>query len=704
MKTHRTVLIRWGLAALLLVVVATPVRAASAATAETSASGTAAASAGGTALTDHVARAKPAAAPRIDPAAPYAGDTITLSGRLPAKTARPVVLQRRLPGDPWQAVTRGRTSARGDYEFSRVEADAVPLVEMRVRAKKARVKRGKKSHTMPAATTRPVAFAVRAVASELPVEYVPCGNLERDASWAADVVHVIDNCGHLGVPAGVTLTVAPGTVIKVLNTTVEVTGTLRATGTTERPVLITSSLDRSAPGRSDGEVSAEAAAGDWGGFRVVDGGIVEMQHFDVRFAARTFEAIRGRLHLTDGVIQTPRLEGARLEDAAPASTVTRVVFDNVPGESFPLLMEDMDVAFSSFEQNTASGSTSPVLGMKFASASGDEVFPTTGLRPVIIDGYTVTASTSLTVPAGARVAVYGGFLDVEGVLRVTGNQGEPAVFTSHARYEANAQQITTASPGDWGGVRITKGGEVDMDHAVMSFATLPFQVRDQGLLAFRGEISDSADAALRVDADAQAALRGRLARIGATPWVVGCPWFGEGRCSIDASLVDWGSPAGPVPPHGPALACGRVLVEDWVGMTDEHDALRTPQCDGGGSAPVLPALQTSFANAQSQLAAIHASCDENDSSTSSACDVYDRWQACFASLRDLAVAGSTFPIPTDASNVAEMFGSAVSEGLALIRDPFSGGDSKLGRALALWDAVQISRALSDAYDSCLGSL
>jgi hypothetical protein len=91
------------------------------------------------------------------------------------------------------------------------------------------------------------------------------------------------------VPSGVTLTIAPGTVIKSLgagagdpcNVTINlcVAGTLDAVGTSSQPIIFTSENDNSV-GASTG--SGTPAPGDWAGIAV--GGSVELSHTTVKYA------------------------------------------------------------------------------------------------------------------------------------------------------------------------------------------------------------------------------------------------------------------------------------------------------------------------------------------------------------------------------------------------------------------------------------
>ena len=89
------------------------------------------------------------------------------------------------------------------------------------------------------------------------------GVLAESQEWSGPQEHFIT--GNVVVPAGVTLTLGPGAIVKVglgLNITVQSGGTLIAKGTVAQPIVVTSINDDSV-GTSMGGVSAPPAAGDW---------------------------------------------------------------------------------------------------------------------------------------------------------------------------------------------------------------------------------------------------------------------------------------------------------------------------------------------------------------------------------------------------------------------------------------------------------
>ena len=89
------------------------------------------------------------------------------------------------------------------------------------------------------------------------------GLLSQSQEWSGPQEHFV--VGNVIVPKNVTLTIGPGSVVKMglgLNITVQPGGTLIANGTVAQPIVITSINDASV-GTSMNGVTAPPAAGDW---------------------------------------------------------------------------------------------------------------------------------------------------------------------------------------------------------------------------------------------------------------------------------------------------------------------------------------------------------------------------------------------------------------------------------------------------------
>ena len=102
--------------------------------------------------------------------------------------------------------------------------------------------------------------------------------------------------GVVDVPSGVTLTVAPGTVVKssegatcsTYECSISVEGALDAIGTASEPITFTSLNDDSVGGETSRE-EEEPKAGDWAGIYFADVQNVELSHLDIRYAAAAID-------------------------------------------------------------------------------------------------------------------------------------------------------------------------------------------------------------------------------------------------------------------------------------------------------------------------------------------------------------------------------------------------------------------------------
>lgn len=172
--------------------------------------------------------------------------------------------------------------------------------------------------------------------------YVSSSSLSVDTTWGpAGSPYVVSS--SVVVPAGVTLTILPGTVVKFtsdrdggapinLDGLVVLGGRLVARGTIAAPIVLTSVHDDSAGGDTDPVAGRAPARGDWMGVQVdpsaaagAAAGVSVLEHVSVRFAGeggstgcQAGAAVKvgqyGRLRLLRSEVVDSRTSGVSLGD------------------------------------------------------------------------------------------------------------------------------------------------------------------------------------------------------------------------------------------------------------------------------------------------------------------------------------------------------------------------------------------------------
>jgi hypothetical protein len=121
------------------------------------------------------------------------------------------------------------------------------------------------------------------------------GTLTADQAWVGTFTHHVT--GLVSVPAGVTLTIDPGAVVKFdpgAGFDVQAGGQLLADGTVAQPICFTSIRDDSVGGDTNGDGNATApVAGDWQSLRFEGGAGGDLGHVDVRYGGNSTVNVYG---------------------------------------------------------------------------------------------------------------------------------------------------------------------------------------------------------------------------------------------------------------------------------------------------------------------------------------------------------------------------------------------------------------------------
>ncbi|GIW96443.1 MAG: hypothetical protein KatS3mg110_4484 [Pirellulaceae bacterium] len=309
------------------------------------------------------------------------------------------------------------------------------------------------------------------------------GTLSSD-TMLSGTVHVT---GDLQVAAGVTLTLLPGTVVKVASAAfIDVRGTLSAQGTADLPIIFTSfrddsvGIDVSGPGTDSGQ------PGDWEALYFTTGNPQALlEHVEIRFAGDTNGP-------TVGGGATPAIEISSTSVVAFRDVLVRdVLSTGIDLLSGAPVLDRVRVERAGGVAFVASLVADPTLSNLTATATGGDHFLlrsgtiTAATRRWFFGGLPVHLAGDLTVAQGSHLTIDPGlvikvpsaaFIDIKGKITAIGSDDEPIIFTSveddSAGGDSNSNgAATTPRAGDWEALYLTSGDPgVTLDHVEIRFA------------------------------------------------------------------------------------------------------------------------------------------------------------------------------------------------------------------------------------------
>ncbi len=316
------------------------------------------------------------------------------------------------------------------------------------------------------------------------------GTLADGTIWGATPGEVEVVTGNLDVPAGSTLTILPGAIVKFQSTRrLDIAGTVVAEGTAKQPIHLTSYTDDSAGGDTNGDGSATGPSpGNWGGIGLTaETADVQLTHASVRFAGflrPSIQVVGGQFGLSNvfvgdssgtalqfgsGATGTYDLSDVSLADIGSSSShfgvlvssndatinSTNLTIDNVAGRH---------VQVSNAGRWNSTGTLLSGTGVKAIAFEGGTITDVRAWDDTAVyylsNAVSVAEGGSLTVAAGAVVkADIFGRLIVDGEFNVVGTVLDPVVFTSihddSVGGDTNGNgAATTPAPGNWANITI----------------------------------------------------------------------------------------------------------------------------------------------------------------------------------------------------------------------------------------------------------
>ncbi len=162
------------------------------------------------------------------------------------------------------------------------------------------------------------------------------GDLPASNAWDNPGI-VYRLSGDLTVPSAMTLTIGAGQVIKSYRASLLVNGTLRATGTAERPIIFTSYGDDSAGGDTNNDGESTGTAFDWDAiqFGASSTGSV-MDHTEVRYGGFFTDGlgygeiiVDGSLTLRNSIVRDSSHVGVLVHPGATATLTSNLIVRNL---------------------------------------------------------------------------------------------------------------------------------------------------------------------------------------------------------------------------------------------------------------------------------------------------------------------------------------------------------------------------------------
>ncbi len=312
------------------------------------------------------------------------------------------------------------------------------------------------------------------------------GDIPNGTVWSSAEIQRLT--GSVRVPAGATLTIEPGTIIKAnsfpaIRLTVE--GTLIAQGTVDLPILFTAFRDDTGFDNTiataddqdtNGDGPTSGAKGDWGGinFAATTTGST-LNHVEVRHAVSGQEAFGspailingGDVTIANSTIRNALGNGIRVAAGSPFLTNLKFI-DNGNVAIAASLAANPIISGGTYSNNVVNG-----LVLDAGTLAANTTWNNPDVVYMLSGDVAIPMGTTLTVGAGQIIKSFSlnnfivtSNILVDGRLLTQGTPQQPVIFTSRrddsAGGDTNNDGLSGGTAGDWGAIRfsVTSAGSV----------------------------------------------------------------------------------------------------------------------------------------------------------------------------------------------------------------------------------------------------
>ena len=333
-------------------------------------------------------------------------------------------------------------------------------------------------------------FAPSFVFASTPVS----GTLPGNTTWSSGNVYIVSD---LTVPAGITLTVQPGVIIKFngLWDRISVLGTLSAVGDAGNPIYFTSINDNSVGGSTG---TGNPNPSDWAQIVISGNGTATFDHAVIRYGGYYYTGANvynngGTLNISNSEISYASAYGIYHNGGTTTAQGNQIKNNNSYGV-YAVGSGTLSLTGNTFSNNTNgatsfnygsglvvtnSGNTSSGTGPRgfimAGSLSSDQEWGADGL-PYIISDLTIPEGKTLTIDPGAIIKFNGLWdrISVLGTLNAKGTADKPIYFTSikddSIGGDTNGDDgANSPLPSDWAQIVISNTGSATFDHAVVRY-------------------------------------------------------------------------------------------------------------------------------------------------------------------------------------------------------------------------------------------